>query len=61
LPHLQEHLSVSAVHVKIFTLVAPGLLKVKYKMRRFSRYERHGLAAVSKIKPIAYRSIAGSG
>jgi hypothetical protein len=37
LPHLQEHLSVSAVHVKIFTWVVPGLLKVKDKMRKFSR------------------------
>jgi len=30
------------VHVKSFTSVARDILKVKYKVRRFSRYERHG-------------------
>jgi hypothetical protein len=36
------------------------LLKVIYKVRRFSRYERHSVTVVTTIKPIAHRSIAAS-
>ena len=36
------------------------LLKVIYKVRRFSRYERHSLTLVMPIKPKAHRSIAAS-
>jgi hypothetical protein len=40
--------------------VARGLLKMTYKVCRFSRYERHSLTVVTTIKPIAHRSITAS-